>query len=115
MQGGAASCLHPKIQPIVAAWAARGCDTLYADDQGRPYDKDKFRRRVWRPCMEALGLPADLTPNSARHTCGTRLSAAGAATEDIKAILGHEDYSMTANTYINQDVSALKSAVNLVD
>lgn len=107
--------IHPKIQPIVAAWAARGCDTLYADDQGRPYNKDKFRRRVWRPCMEALGLPADLTPHSARHTCGTRLSAAGAATEDIKAILGHEDYSMTANTYINQDVSTLKSAVNLVD
>ena len=57
--------------------------------------------------MQSLGLPDDLTPHSARHTCGTRLSAAGARPEDIQAILGHADYSVTANTYINQDVAAL--------
>lgn len=47
--------IHPKIQSIVAAGVARGCDTLYADNQGRPYDKDKFRLRVcgpaWRPSV----------------------------------------------------------------
>ena len=64
--------------------------------------------------MQALGLPDDLKPHSARHTCGTRLSAAGARPEDIQAILGHADYSVTANTYINQDVSTLRKSIELL-
>ena len=61
--------------------------------------------------MKKLGLPDDLTPHSARHTCGTMLSAGGARPEDIQRILGHEDYSVTANTYINQDITALTEAI----
>lgn len=106
--------VHKKIQPIVKAWYDRGCDTLYADPKGKPYNKDRFLRNVWRPVMDALGLPGDLTPHSARHTCGTRLSAAGARPEDIKEILGHEDYSLTANTYINQDTKTLAEAMDLL-
>lgn len=103
--------VHSKIKPIIDGWYDRHCDTLYADDQGRPYNKDKFLRRVWRPAMEALGLPSELTPHCARHTCATRLSAAGARPEDIQKILGHSDYSITANDYITQDVSALQTAM----
>ncbi len=103
--------VHSKIKPIIDGWYYRHCDTLYADDQGRPYNKDKFLRRVWRPAMEALGLPSELTPHCARHTCATRLSAAGARPEDIQKILGHSDYSITANDYITQDVSALQTAM----
>ena len=39
------------------------------------------------------------------------LSAAGARPEDIQRILDHEDYSITANTYINQDISTLAAAI----
>ncbi len=104
--------VHSKIKPIVDAWYDRYCATLYADEKGKPYNKDKFLRRVWRPAMAALGLPDELTPHCARHTCGTRLSAAGARPEDIQRIMGHEDYSMTANTYINQDLAVLQAAMN---
>lgn len=78
------------------------------------YTKDSFLRTVWQPCMAALGLPDDLTPHSARHTCGTRLSAAGVPAEDIQRILGHADYSMTANVYINQDVDTLRASIERV-
>lgn len=61
--------------------------------------------------MKSLGLPDDLTPHSARHTFGTRMSAAGVRPEDIQRIMGHTDYSMTANVYINQDESTLKDAI----
>lgn len=104
--------IHKAIQPIIDSWAARGCSTLYADDKGRPYNKDSFRRRVWIPVRDALGLSCDLNPHSARHTCATRLSAGGARPEDIQRILGHADYSETANDYINQDVSALHRAID---
>ena len=103
--------IHKKIQPIVERWASQNGEVLYCDDLGKPYNKDSFRKKVWKPVMEALGLPDDLTPHSARHTCATLLAAGGARPEDIQRILGHSDYSVTANTYINQDVSALTAAI----
>ena len=103
--------IHPKIQSIVVNWLQNGSEYLYCDKRGRPYNKDSFRTRVWKPVMDYLGLPDDLTPHSARHTCATMLSAAGARPEDIQRILGHEDYSVTANTYITQDIAALTEAI----
>ena len=106
--------IHPKIQPIIAAWYAKSTGPLFPRADGKPHNKDTFLRNIWRPCMTALGLPQDLTPHSARHTCATRLSAAGVPAEDIQRILGHSDYSMTANTYINQDISTLHQSMQKV-
>ncbi|MDD7543230.1 MAG: tyrosine-type recombinase/integrase [Peptoniphilaceae bacterium] len=78
---------------------------------GKHITRDSFSIGVWKPCMKSLGLPDDLTPHSARHTFGTRMSAAGVRPEDIQRIMGHTDYSMTANVYINQDESTLKEAI----
>lgn len=106
--------VHPAVQSIVDGWLASGHAWLYPDENGKRYNKDSYRTRVFQPALAALGLPDDLTPHSCRHTCGTRLSAAGARTEDIQRIMGHADYSETANTYINQDVAALQAAMQLV-
>lgn len=95
--------VHPKIQPIIERWYNASKGVLFAREDG----KHSFRDQIWAPYMAALGLPDDLTPHSARHTYGTRLSAAGVAQEDIQAIMGHADFSVTANTYINQDVATL--------
>lgn len=106
--------VHSKIREIVDRWVASGHDVLYADKNGKSYNKDSFTAKVWKPVIDALGLPSDLTPHSARHTCATRLAAAGARPEDIQAILGHADYAVTANTYINQDVSTLQQSMELL-
>lgn len=106
--------VHEKIRPLVEGWVSLCHKALYVDQNGKPYNKDTFTRKVWKPVIEALGLPDELTPHSARHTCATRLAAAGARPEDIQAILGHSDYAETANTYINQDVSTLHNAMALV-
>ncbi len=106
--------IHPKIQPIIAQWYTDNQRPLYPRREGKPHTKDSFMRTVWRPCMAALGLPEDLTPHSARHTCGTRMSAAGVAPEDIQRILGHADYSVTANVYINQDIGTLRASMERV-
>lgn len=103
--------VHPKIKPIIEQWYKTSQGPLYARPDGKAYNKDTFLKGVWKPCMASLGLPDDLTPHSARHTFGTRMSAAGARPEDIQKIMGHADYSMTANVYIDQDESALKSAI----
>lgn len=93
-------------------WGSRNGEALYCDEKGRPYKKDSFRRKVWKPVMQALGLPDELTPHSARHTCATLLAAGGARPEDIQRILGRSDYSVTASTYINQDVNTLTAAIS---
>lgn len=106
--------VHPKILPIIERWYAASSGVLYPKQDGTAYNKDNFRKQVWAPCMDALGLPKDLTPHSARHTWGTKLSAAGVPAEDIQRIMGHADYSVTANTYINQDISTLRTSVERV-
>ena len=107
--------VHPKIQPIIDSWYKTAQGPLYPRADGKPYDKDTFRDKVWKPCIAALGLPDDLTPHSARHTFGTKLSKAKVSTEDIQKIIGHADYSTTANVYINQDISTLRKAVNSME
>lgn len=104
--------VHPKIQPIIERWYNASTGPLYPRPDGKPYNKDTFNIGVWKPCMKSLGLPDDLTPHSARHTFGTRMAASGARPEDIQRIMGHADYSMTANVYINQDDASLKDAVS---
>lgn len=107
--------VHPKIQPIIDKWYKSSKGVLYPTPNGKPYNKDTLRDKVWKPCMESLGLPDDLTPHSARHTFGTRLSKAKVSPEDIQKVIGHADYSTTANTYINQDIGTLRKAVNAMD
>ncbi|MBQ8797185.1 MAG: tyrosine-type recombinase/integrase [Oscillospiraceae bacterium] len=107
--------VHPKILPIVEKWYAQSNGPLYPRADGKPYDKDTFRDKVWYPVMRALGLPDDLTPHSARHTYGTKLSKAKVSTEDIQKLIGHADYSTTANVYINQDINTLRKAVNSME
>lgn len=104
--------VHQNIQPIIERWYNASTGPLYPRPDGKPYNKDTFNVGVWKPCMKSLGLPDDLTPHSARHTFGTRMSAAGARPEDIQRIMGHADYSMTANVYINQDDASLKDAIS---
>lgn len=107
--------VHPKIQPIIEKWYEGCTGPLYPRENGKPYNKDNFRKDVWNPVMAALGLPGDLTPHSARHTYGTKLSKAKVSAEDIQKLIGHADYSTTANVYINQDISTLRRAVNSME
>lgn len=53
--------VHNNIEPLISSWAADGHETLYADKNGKPYNKDRFTRNVWKPAIKALGLPDDLT------------------------------------------------------
>lgn len=107
--------VHPKIQHIIDEWYNSCTVALYPQKNGKPYNKDNFREKVWKPVMEALGLPDDLTPHSARHTYGTKLSKAKVSPEDIQRLIGHADYSTTVNVYINQDLETLRKAVNSME
>ncbi|MBR4291941.1 MAG: site-specific integrase [Oscillospiraceae bacterium] len=107
--------VHPKIQPIIEGWYNNCQGPLYSRKNGKPYNKDSLREEIWKPVMETLGLPDDLTPHSARHTFGTKMSKARVSPEDIKKVIGHAEYATTVDFYIDQDVETLRKAVNSME
>ena len=102
--------VHSIIKPYLDMWAGKNGKAIICTDDGNPYTPDKFRRKCYYPALEAIGVRR-LSPHATRHTFATRLSAAGARAEDIQTLAGHEDYEMTANTYIHQDVETLRTAI----
>lgn len=49
------------------------------------------------------------TPHSTRHTFASISAAAGMRQENLQKIIGHSDYSTTADVYIHQDIEILRN------
>lgn len=52
-----------------------------------------------------------LTPHSARHTFGSLSAKAGMRPDTLQKIIGHANYSVTADIYIHKDIDELKAAM----
>ena len=70
-----------------------------------------FRRRDYYPLLERLKIDRK-TPHATRHTYASWAVKNGMAPEALQKILGHEDYSTTANIYTHMDAETLVEAVN---
>ena len=71
---------------------------------------NNFRRRDYYPLLDKLGIDRK-TPHAARHTHASRARQSGMPPEILQKILGHADYSTTANIYVHTDVEELVKAV----
>lgn len=69
-----------------------------------------FRRRNYYPLLDKLGIERK-TPHSTRHTYASRARKSGMPPEILQKILGHTDYSTTANIYVHTDIEELIKAV----
>lgn len=69
-----------------------------------------FRRRDYYPLLGKLGIERK-TPHATRHTYASRARKDGMAPEILQKILGHADYSTTANIYLHTDIDELIKAV----
>jgi integrase len=61
---------------------------------GRPMMQANWRRRAWLPAAALLGQPIP-TPHDCRHTCLSRLVAAGVDLKTVQEFAGHESLSTT--------------------
>ena len=84
-----------------------------------------FRHNIFYPGLIRVGLVSahkkddssswifddedHLTPHSTRHTFASLSAAAGMHPENLQKIIGHANYSTTAEIYIHQDIETLKS------
>ena len=69
-----------------------------------------FRVRDYYPLLDRMGI-ARRTPHATRHTYASWARRAGVSPEVLQKILGHSDYSTTANIYVHTDVEELVKAV----
>jgi len=73
-----------------------------------PMTTAQFRRDVFGGALDAAGIdPEGLTPHCTRHTFASLSAAAGVQPENLQKIIGHANYSTTAEVYIHQDVTTL--------
>lgn len=71
---------------------------------------NNFRKRDYYPLLDRLGIERK-TPHATRHTYASRARRAGVPPEILQKILGHADYSTTANIYVHTDIEELLAAV----
>jgi integrase len=105
--------IHPKIQKYIVEWYNNNTDYLITRN-GSKIRINYYRNYLFYPALEKTGA-RKLTPHSARHTFGTLLDKAGANTKSIQELIGHADYSTTANIYTHPDVKKLRSAIEMMD
>ena len=71
---------------------------------------NNFRKRDYYPLLDKLGIERK-TPHATRHTYASWARKAGMPPEILQKILGHADYSTTANIYVHTDVDEIIRAV----
>jgi site-specific recombinase XerD len=103
--------IHPKIQEYIRYWYDQGGESLILTKRGQPMKSTNYRDNYFNKIIEANGFRKELTPHSCRHTFASMLASAGADTLHIQKLIGHSDYSMTANVYTHPDVEELKKAI----
>lgn len=69
-----------------------------------------YRNRDYYPLLDRLGIERK-TPHATRHTYTSRAVREGMPPEILQKILGHADYSTTANVYTHLDIDVLVRAV----
>lgn len=74
-------------------------------------DAKNYRSRDYYPLLKKLGI-GKKPPHSIRHTYTSRAVKEKMAPEILQKILGHADYSTTANIYTHIDIDTLVKAVD---
>ena len=106
----------PEIKDFFRQWI-NGQETNKLIPVGEKYFRDKW----FYPALKELGMvrgqcvkkqwkfedKSHLTPHSTRHTFASLSASAGMRPENLQKIIGHADYSTTADIYIHKDISEL--------
>lgn len=100
--------LFPSVDGALRELAARAVERgRYAPDElvfgslrGTPLQPSNFRQRVWDPALRRAGVDGEgYRFHDLRHTCVSRLVAAGADVKLVQAVAGHANPLITLKRY----------------
>lgn len=106
--------IRPEGKQYFSYFAACATGDLLLSGYSGNKNQRNFRERDYYPLLKDLDIPKK-RPHSTRHTYATWASSIKMQNEVLKEILGHEDYSTTANIYIQIQPETLLAAVNGAD
>jgi integrase len=116
--------LFASVDEALRHLAARALERgLYAPDElifatirGTPLHESNVHRRVWRPALEHAGLDElGYRFHDLRHTCVSRLVAAGADVKLVQAVAGHASPLITLKRYAHLLDSRISEAADRFD
>jgi integrase len=93
-----------------AELAERATGELLISGRDGQKTAENYRKREYYPLLERLGI-ARKTPHATRHTFASWAVAAGMRTDILQKIIGHANYSTTAEIYVHADAEELVGAV----
>jgi integrase len=100
--------LFPSVDSALRALASRAVERgryapeelVFATARGTPLHPSNFNRRTWQPALRHAGLAAEgYRFHDLRHTCVSRLVAAGADIKLVQAVAGHANPLITLKRY----------------
>ena len=106
--------IRPEGRAYFAYFAERATGPLLVSGHDGQRSANGWRKREYYPLLDKLGIPRR-TPHAARHTFASWASEAGIAPETLQKIIGHAQFSTTANTYIHKNIDQLVAAVEGAD
>jgi integrase len=100
--------LFPSVDAALRALAARAFERgryapeelVFGSMRGTPLQPSNLRQRVWNPALRFAGLEGEgYRLHDLRHTCVSRLVAAGADIKLVQAVAGHANPLITLKRY----------------
>jgi integrase len=99
------------VQPLIDD---RDADALvFTAPQGGPVRLGNFRRRVFAPAAQRIGVPG-LMPHDLRDTAASLAISSGASIKAVQRMLGHASAKMTLDVYgslFEEDLEALADRI----
>jgi len=104
--------INDKIIEHIYYWYNTNSDYLI-NKLGGKINANTFREYFYYPTLKIAKIRR-LTPHSTRHTFASLMSKSGANTAAIQKIIGHANYSTTANIYTHKHLDELRKAIDMI-
>ncbi|MET0017947.1 tyrosine-type recombinase/integrase [Oscillibacter sp.] len=106
------------IRPFVEYFYARATGDLFLSGYVGNINGRNFRKRDYYPTLERLGIRTEqrrMNPHSCRYTLATRGHSLGIDNDTLSKILGHADFDVTSDIYIQADIDKLHQEMSKLD
>jgi integrase len=87
---------------------------VFTRGDGRPVHRADWSH-IWRPAVQAVGLPTGFGLRDLRHYFATVLIFGGANVKSVQLAMGHTTPTITLNTYVGYWPDAVDRTRTLVD